>query len=224
MSGSAYKLVNKRAYHHGTMLLSASLGTLGSSLRNDRGGRLVTKGVASVPAPVANLTDAFPDRAALLTHSAFVKAVIDEFSATYKATANTTVVDESVLRDPDMNQGRWQLGENFDELQSWDWVFGQTPEFTHTVSVTEPNQISQDSEKWGPFSLDIHSKNGLILDAILHSSTAFPHQRELERLTDQLHGQRYDSLATPPPPWHRSPTPSTVTVASEFHTWLQNVL
>lgn len=38
VSGSAYKIVNKRAYHHGTMLINAQLGTLGDLLRNKKVG------------------------------------------------------------------------------------------------------------------------------------------------------------------------------------------
>jgi hypothetical protein len=33
VSGSAYKIVNSRAYHHGTMLISTQLDTLGDLLR-----------------------------------------------------------------------------------------------------------------------------------------------------------------------------------------------
>ena len=36
VSGSAYKIVNKRAYHHGTMLISTKLDTLGDLLRTDK--------------------------------------------------------------------------------------------------------------------------------------------------------------------------------------------
>ena len=36
VSGSAYKIVNKRAYHHGTMLISTRLDTLGNLLRSDK--------------------------------------------------------------------------------------------------------------------------------------------------------------------------------------------
>jgi Lipoyl protein ligase A/B catalytic domain len=36
VSGSAYKIVNTRAYHHGTMLISTELGKLGSLLHNTK--------------------------------------------------------------------------------------------------------------------------------------------------------------------------------------------
>lgn len=244
VSGSAYKLVNKRAYHHGTMLLSASLGSLGSSLRNDRGELLVTKGVASVPAPVANLTDAFPDRKAMLSHDVFVRAVVAEFYRTYedpKSDKAAVEVDESSLDRPELNQGRWQLKENFDELQSWTWVFGQTPEFTHRVSMHDASELDSSqsqSQGWGPFSVEIHSKEGIVLDAKLVDAR-FDNgsvEREVRGLIQSLQRRRYDELALPPP-WgpstlstsEASTTASTMTrgessIQDKLFHWLRTVL
>ena len=36
VSGSAYKIVNRRAYHHGTMLISSELGILGKLLHSNK--------------------------------------------------------------------------------------------------------------------------------------------------------------------------------------------
>lgn len=239
VSGSAYKLVNKRAYHHGTMLLSASLGSLGSSLRNDRGELLVTKGVASVPAPVANLSDAFPDRKAMLSHDVFVQAVVGEFHRTYPSFSCSTTegkmveVDETSLTNPDLNQGRWQLKENFDELQSWQWVFGQTPEFTHRVSVHDASEIdASNSGGWGPFSIEVHSKEGIVLDAKLvdarFDDAAL--EREVRGLVQGLQGRRYDELALPPP-WgpsssveQKGGSKQGASVGDKLFKWLRTVL
>lgn len=231
VSGSAYKLVNKRAYHHGTMLLSASLGSLGSSLRNDRGELLVTKGVASVPAPVANLSDAFPDRKASLTHDVFTKAVVAEFHRTYPSSNSNTSfisVDESFLNLPELNEGKWKLGENFAELQSWQWVFGQTPEFTHRVSLHDASQMGKG---WGSFSIDIHSKEGILLDAM--ADARFDDagvEREVRRLVGGLKGRRYDELAVAPP-WGPSSTvvegdvaKAEDSVEDKLLRWLRTVL
>lgn len=97
VSGSAYKIVNKRAYHHGTMLISTRLETLGDllrvnkvrlSLRTRKGiGELildlqetmVTKGVASVRSPVCNLQAHSSD----ITHDKFVRTVELAFREEY---------------------------------------------------------------------------------------------------------------------------------------------
>ncbi len=212
VSGSAYKLVNTRAYHHGTMLLSASLGSLGSSLRNERGELLVTKGVASVPAPVANLGEAFADRKHMLTHDVFVQAVVAEFLRTHNAKPGSHIeVDESWLAEPERNSGRWKLQENFDELQSWEWVFGQTPEFTHRVAVHHPAELEAhgaEENGWGPFAIEIHSKHGIVLDAKVVDAS-FEQQRtedEVRSVVHALKGRRYDELALPPP-WGPNSSP-----------------
>lgn len=44
VSGSAYKIVNKRAYHHGTMLISSELGTLGKLLHSNKVPNLISLG------------------------------------------------------------------------------------------------------------------------------------------------------------------------------------
>ena len=41
VSGSAYKIVNNRAYHHGTMLISSQLETLGKLLHSNKVSRSV---------------------------------------------------------------------------------------------------------------------------------------------------------------------------------------
>lgn len=216
VSGSAYKLVTSRAYHHGTMLLNASLSSLGDSLHNGRGEALVTKGVASVPAPVANLTAAFPDRAHALTHDAFAAAAVNEFERMY-GSCTPQMVDESVLDTPECNQGRWKLRESYDEIKSWDWVFGQTPEFTHRLQ--------------GKFPIEIHSKNGIILDAKLDQGSGVGFDREsLEKAVAKMVGRRYDEYATVPP-WAQAPKglePVSLQPESDaehqLYTWLRNVL
>ena len=95
VSGSAYKIVNSRAYHHGTMLISAQLHKLGDVLKNTKVSPfdpcicllivtldqtdLVTKGVASVRSLVQNLQKWNPQ----LSHEDIAQAVIREFHATY---------------------------------------------------------------------------------------------------------------------------------------------
>ncbi|KAN0060581.1 hypothetical protein ACQY0O_007233 [Thecaphora frezii] len=197
VSGSAYKLVNARAYHHGTMLLSASLSSLGASLRNSRGSALVSKGVASVPAKVTNLIDAFPDRAHALDHDTVARAAVVEFWQTYAGhRGETRLVDESVLDAPEMNEGQWKLREAYEELKSWEWVWGQTPEFTHRISL-----------EGGPQGLglevEVHSKNGIILEARLERGVGGNEVvEEARRTIEALRGRRYDEIAKTPP-WAR---------------------
>ncbi|KAL9938420.1 hypothetical protein V8E36_003043 [Tilletia maclaganii] len=150
ISGSAYKLSAHRAYHHGTLLLDANLSQLGSSLRNARGDALQSKGVASVRATVANLVDAFPEARGRLTHDRVAEAVVAEFGRTYdqdNSYSSTTPLTASHVGEEwlDCLGPDSILRESFAELQSWDWLFGQTPEFTHEL-VARPAQHGRDSD------------------------------------------------------------------------------
>ncbi|KAK4049748.1 hypothetical protein OIO90_005329 [Microbotryomycetes sp. JL221] len=101
---SAFKLVNSRAYHHGTMLINAKLSDLKGVLGTQKA-TLITKGVASVSSPVRNLIEWNSS----LDHEKFVQAVSKQFA-----------IDQG-LKD--------EL-----EVHSWEYKWGSTPEFTHEIS------------------------------------------------------------------------------------------
>ncbi|KAL7752839.1 hypothetical protein RI367_001842 [Sorochytrium milnesiophthora] len=149
ISGSAFKLTSTRAYHHGTMLINTDLGNLRKYLKVNKP-RLITKGVASVPSPVTNLSE----YSYTVDHTAFCEAVIDEFKRTYDvATLRPTVLTGNVLTDiPRIQQYR-------DELASWEWQHGQTPDFEHTIEISDS------------LHLFVKSKRGRITDAQFTSTS-----------------------------------------------------
>ncbi|CAE6411295.1 unnamed protein product [Rhizoctonia solani] len=144
VSGSAYKIINKRAYHHGTMLINAQLDRLGNLLRNTKTS-LHTKGVESVRSPVANLASFSP----IITHDLFVECVTQAFREKYYPDDHWD--DEVVQVDPESRSEIVDKGA--EELRSWDWRFGQTPEFTHEMHKSFP---------WGDVNVFLTSKRGLI--------------------------------------------------------------
>ncbi|KAJ3854595.1 hypothetical protein EV368DRAFT_36508 [Lentinula lateritia] len=143
--------VPQRAYHHGTMLISTQLNTLGDLLHNTKD-TMETKGVASVRSPVRNLQQF--NRG--VTHKAFVDAVVHEFGKEY-GVLNVQIVGEDNCKDI----GYIQNGMS--ELPSWEWAYGQTPEFTYTVSQ---------AFEWGAVTAKIRSKHGIILDCACSLSVA----------------------------------------------------
>ncbi|KAI0053750.1 Lipoyltransferase and lipoate-protein ligase [Auriscalpium vulgare] len=144
VSGSAYKIVKDRAYHHGTMLISTRLDTLGDVLYVNKDS-MVTRGVASVRSPVRNLREFQPK----ITHDAFVNATVQAFREEYG-------VDEPVyeIHEDSESVSIPEIRHGMDELPSWNWAFGQTPEFTYTV---------QRKFEWGVVNAEIRSKHGVIL-------------------------------------------------------------
>ncbi|KAJ3357741.1 Biotin/lipoate A/B protein ligase [Allomyces javanicus] len=125
VSGSAFKLTSRRAYHHGTMLIDANLTSLRKYLKIDRP-RLVTKGVPSVPSPVTNLREF----SMTVDHTGFCEAVVDEFRRAHDLGYLTTEVIEPSIVDTEPH-----VKAALDELTSDEWRLGQTPEFTHEIHL-----------------------------------------------------------------------------------------
>ncbi|KAI0371535.1 Lipoyltransferase and lipoate-protein ligase [Pilatotrama ljubarskyi] len=174
VSGSAYKIVKDRAYHHGTMLISTQLNTLGELLRSNKD-TMETRGVASVRSPVCNLQQYHTE----VSHDKFVQAVVDAFRREYG-------VDEEVhtVHDTDGTQEIEYIRYGMDVLKTWDWAFGQTPEFTYKI---------QNSFAWGSLAAVLRSKHGIILSCTL----TYPQgigpdlKAKLEELAIRLEGERY---------------------------------
>ncbi|KAF8638590.1 hypothetical protein AX17_002131 [Amanita inopinata Kibby_2008] len=109
---------------------------------------MVTKGVASVRSPVCNL-QRFDSS---ITHESFTDAVVNEFRNKYNIGDETgcCIVDET--EEAIINTEYIRNG--MAELPSWEWSFGQTPEFTYTINR---------SFTWGDVTATILSKHGIIL-------------------------------------------------------------
>lgn len=115
VSGSAYKLTRLRSYHHGTMLLSSDLVSVSALLKSPVKEIINARGVASVPSPVANTG---------VEREAFGAAAVGEFLRMYPDEAGVTeVTEEEAVAVEAVAVGRR-------ELESQEWVYGQTPRFT----------------------------------------------------------------------------------------------
>ncbi|KAM6496209.1 hypothetical protein JOM56_008915 [Amanita muscaria] len=181
ISGSAYRIINKRAYHHGTMLISTDLTELGDLLRPTNKDQMVTKGVASVPSPVCNLQRF--NRS--ITHGSFTDAVVNEFCTSYGIDVN---VPHCVVNgDEEALDSIEYVRKGIAELSTWDWAFGQTPEFSYTIDRSFP---------WGDAATTIHSKHGIILSCALRVANSRLTAAELAQLASfskSLKNKRYDS-------------------------------
>ncbi|KAJ3368560.1 hypothetical protein HDU91_000472 [Kappamyces sp. JEL0680] len=123
VSGSAYKLVNSRAYHHGTMLIDSNLENLLLTLSPAKKD-LVGGGIESVRSSVTRLQD-HVRAGSPIGYLDFYQAVIDEFQAAYGNPLEEPVID--VLDEQSLSP---EIRQQADTLASLDWVFGQTPKFT----------------------------------------------------------------------------------------------
>ncbi|KAI8328972.1 hypothetical protein BC941DRAFT_463836 [Chlamydoabsidia padenii] len=182
VSGSAYKIIKDRAYHHGTMLVDANTTHLKGCLSKkymDKSG-LQSKGVESVPSPVTNLRE----YSYTVDHQQFCESVLTEFEREYNQGINVqpTMIDESTL-----HQLPEQVEKTRQELCTWDWIYGQTPEFTHTLD----NEFD-----WGHVNLFLRSRHGLITEAEMSTDSIGADQVTLvSALSLALKGCRYSQLA-----------------------------
>ncbi|KAG0149926.1 hypothetical protein CROQUDRAFT_683740 [Cronartium quercuum f. sp. fusiforme G11] len=163
VSGSAYKLTRERAYHHGTMLINSDLTSLHELLHPSQAG-IVSKATDSVRSPVTNLRSVTP----ALTHSAFAEALAQAFLETYH---NNSPDPSPHLVVRDQFEGQSVIEEGMKELQSWEWTFGQTPEFSHMLSA---------------LGIRIHVRHGKINAVDVPDSPSHEH-----RLQAALVGMRY---------------------------------
>ncbi|KAL0079281.1 hypothetical protein J3Q64DRAFT_1645171 [Phycomyces blakesleeanus] len=182
VSGSAYKIINQRAYHHGTMLIDADTEALKGCLSKKRMNKtgIISKGVESVPSPVTNIRD----YSFTVDHQQFCESVLAEFIHDYNDGAS---IEPIIFDEEHIEQLPSKVKETAKELQTWDWMYGQTPEFTNTIK----NEFD-----WGHVNGSIHSKHGMITDAEFSTNSAGAHEvTVVSAISVGLKGCRYSPNA-----------------------------
>jgi lipoyltransferase and lipoate-protein ligase len=168
-SGSAYREKKDRAFHHGTLLLHADLSRLGNYLTPNPK-KLQAKGKESVRARVANLSEIRPD----LRHDMIVPAMIAAFEKFYGSIAEVeSLTMESLQKIP-------ELKEQYDSLSSWDWLYGNTLEFSHKMD---------DYLSLGFFDFQFKVEDGLIKHLEIFTDCLYP--TFMEELKNGLIGKPY---------------------------------
>ncbi|MGL9719340.1 lipoate--protein ligase A [Symbiopectobacterium sp.] len=169
VSGSAYRETKDRGFHHGTLLLNADLSRLANYLNPDVK-KLQAKGITSVRSRVANLVELLPT----VDHAQVYEAIRDAFFAYYAD--NCTTEHISLAQMPDLPGFR----EQFAKQSSWEWNFGQAPDFTHTLDTRFP---------WGGIELHMDVDRGVITRSQLFTDSLNP--APLEALAQALQGRAY---------------------------------
>lgn len=175
-SGSAYRETRDRAFHHGTLLLHADLTRLGNYLTPSPK-KLQAKGRESVRARVANLNEV----SAEIKHELVVEAMVSAFETFYGAKADIELLNmESLKNIPALN-------EKYESLSSWDWLYGNTLEFSHKMD---------EYLALGLFDFHFKVVDGVIKDLKIFSDCLYP--QLIDSLSENLRGQNYhgDSVKT----------------------------
>ncbi|KAF3934583.1 hypothetical protein ABW20_dc0100771 [Dactylellina cionopaga] len=128
VSGSAYKIIKDRAYHHATLLLDSKLEDIGQVLHSPLRPYITTKGVESVRSPVANIG---------VGMEKLVAAIETEFLLLNDPTSEEEVCRVS-LDENETLKARQYIKEGMEELQSTKWLYTQTPHFILELPPQKP--------------------------------------------------------------------------------------
>lgn len=169
-SGNAFYEQGDCCYHHGTLMVNVNLGELSRYLTVSKD-KLKSKGVDSVRARVANLTEYAPD----LTVEELKKKLLEAFEEVYGLKAN-------ILKDTDLDAE--EVEERTQKFASWNWIFGRKLEFQYELSNRFP---------WGQVTLQMQVRNGRIKDVNVYSDSMKP--AFIEEVSRYLKSVRYDKKA-----------------------------
>jgi lipoate---protein ligase len=144
VSGAAYRIASDRAYHHGTLLVHSDLDRLRGLLRSPLRDQLCVTGAASVPAPVANLSDFAAD----ITIPSLISAVAERFGHVVASSSRNDASSHGVGNKAEVEELTEELvakecsrfAAEHRDLCSTNWVYGQIPRFSYSLMhESEPN-------------------------------------------------------------------------------------
>lgn len=121
-SGNAFRILKDKAMHHGTLLVSSDLNDVRRYLWTNPA-IVMKRGVASRPASIMSLAEKLPELSVFDMQDALAAA----FSALYGETSLQSFSEEEILHSVGT--------ETVPALSTWDWLFGETPEFTWTLQL-----------------------------------------------------------------------------------------
>lgn len=153
-SGSAYREKRDRSFHHGTLLLHADLTRLGQYLTPNPK-KLQSKGKESVRSRVVNLNELKSG----ISHDQIVETMVDSFEKFYNGKSTIENLSlESLHKIP-------ELKNQYETLHSFDWLYGQTLEFT---------QKMDDYLGLGFFDFQFQVDDAIIQDVQIFTDCLFP--------------------------------------------------
>ncbi|KAA1117688.1 Biotin/lipoate A/B protein ligase [Puccinia graminis f. sp. tritici] len=157
VSGSAFRITNKRAYHHGTMLISSNLAQLKGALRPTPNIKIVdSKAVGSVRSPVTSLVDSVTQD---INHLRFVHNLSLAFSKHYYPALEHQPVSPQIIGESELENNPF-VRAGYDELKSWNWIYGQTPQFTRLFEIASDDDDHQSKT----IPVEVTYKNGVIVE------------------------------------------------------------
>lgn len=162
ISGSAFKQTKFASFHHGTFLVSSDLKKLEESLKHTVVPKN-TKSIASVRSKVITLQEKYP--------GVEISDVIELVASYFKTVP--LEIDGSLLSLP-------AVQESFNQLTSWEWLWGETPHFELENGIEVRKGILESTgERFDKLSM----QNKLTVEEL---EKFFPDFSEQRRLSSQI--------------------------------------
>eukprot|EP01134_Creolimax_fragrantissima_P003784 CFRG3784T1 len=164
VSGSAYKLGGRCAYHHCTLLVTSDAKKVGKYLHSDKEG-IDSKGVSSVRSPVSALISNLK-----IGRTLTIEAVVESISeglrdhvieskhdvSSYPLPHSSSKLEDVCIFkiNPETDDQISDACEQYKQtLLNWDWQFGQTPQFTQSLFRIFP---------WGCAHITLACRKGIV--------------------------------------------------------------
>lgn len=174
-SGNAFCFRGLNALHHGTILISADKERMARYLTVSKD-KIQAKGVSSVKSRVINLCDIKPDLSPGIIREAVTNAFKEEYGAKCKH-----------IHFSDNDKSIWPNDSQFREIivrnGSWEWNFGETPNF----DVQLKNRFS-----WGGIELYLKVDGAQIKSAAVYSDALC--EEIISQLPEILKGTRINGM------------------------------
>ena len=146
-SGNAFGFSKGNRAHHGTILVNADLTRFANYLNVSKA-KLMSKGVESVQSRVCNLSSFVPDITVERMSAMLIESFIEEYGEAVAYPMNETVLSNIEYRR--------------NQLMSWEWRFGKTPECENFV---------EQRFSFGEMQMHFTIKNGRIAKLMLYSDS-----------------------------------------------------
>lgn len=183
-SGNAQYMRKGKLLHHGTLLFDSDLDILSRAL-NVSEDKFTSKGIKSARSRVTNI---LPHLSAPMDIGSFREAIVEKLTLTGAVSARMALREDEIKRIDSLAECKYR---------TWDWNFGQSPEFSEKKSKRFPS---------GKIEALIKVERGIItnckfygdffgngdLGDIEKAIEGIPYRRsDLQRALEQLHTEQY---------------------------------
>lgn len=196
-SGNAFYSDGVHCYHHGTILVKVDMSMLSHYLNVSRE-KLVSKGVESVRARVANLTEYRPE----LDITKMKEELMKAFGEVYQLLPVE-------LNNSEINPNEISILE--EKFSSWEWKLGRKMEFNYSLDRRFP---------WGDIELKFVVDSGKIINCIAYSDAL--ETGYFEKLSLMLKGCDFSSVAMIEAVNHLDITPEEDVINSDVIMLIKN--